>query len=160
MSSQKVSVIHESKPLSALYSTKLQFYLQESVTYGKRNDARWKSCKFNCLAWHRYEWLSHLSMRTRAGMPPDLKMDKRPSRWWERLWRMLAVHLAVSMSLVLCMVRTTAATICGDCIRTRRDASLRDSWFTIMAALFTTTCPKKWIFFFALKPPFLKVHNP
>lgn len=83
--------------------------------------------------------LSHLSMRTRAGMPPDLKMASSPSRWCERLCRMLAVARVVSMSDVFCMALTTAATICGDCIRARRDASLRVSWFTIIAALFTTT---------------------
>lgn len=72
-------------------------------------------------------------------MPPDLKMESRPSRWWERLCRMLVVQRAVSRSLVLCMVRTTAATIWDDCIRARRDASFLESWFTIMAALLTTT---------------------
>lgn len=81
----------------------------------------------------------HLSMRTNAGMPPDLKMASRPSRWCDRLCRMLAVARAVSMSLVFCMALTTAATIWGDCIRARRDASFRVSWFTICAALFTTT---------------------
>lgn len=55
--------------------------------------------------------LWYLSMRTKAGMPPDLKMERRPSLWWERLWRMLAVARAVSMSLVFCIARTTAATI-------------------------------------------------
>lgn len=83
---------------------------------------------------------SYLSILTRAGMPPDLKMESRPSRWCERLCRMLVVQRAVSRSLVLCMVRTTAATICGDCIRARREASFLESWFTIMAALLTTTC--------------------
>ena len=78
-------------------------------------------------------------MRTKAGMPPDLKMESRPSLWWDRLWRMLAVARAVSMSLVFCMARTTAATIWGDCISARRDASLRVSWLTICAALLTTT---------------------
>lgn len=82
---------------------------------------------------------SYLSILTRAGMPPDLKMESRPSRWCERLCRMLVVQRAVSRSLVLCMVRTTAATICGDCIRARRDASFLESWLTIMAALLTTT---------------------
>lgn len=72
-------------------------------------------------------------------MPPDLKMESRPSLWWDRLWRMLAVARAVSMSLVFCMALTTAATIWGDCIRARRDASLRVSWLTICAALLTTT---------------------
>lgn len=52
---------------------------------------------------------------------------------------MLVVQRAVSRSLVLCMVRTTAATIWGDCIRARRDASFLESWLTIMAALLTTT---------------------
>lgn len=72
-------------------------------------------------------------------MPPDLKMESRPSRWCERLCRMLVVQRAVSRSLVFCMVRTTAATIWGDCIRARRDASFLESWLTIMAALLTTT---------------------
>lgn len=81
----------------------------------------------------------YLSILTRAGMPPDLKMERRPSRWCERLCRMLVVQRAVSRSLVLCMVRTTAATIWGDCIRARRDASFLESWLTIMAALLTTT---------------------
>lgn len=81
----------------------------------------------------------YLSMRTRAGMPPDLKMASSPSRWWERLCRMLVVQRAVSRSLVFCMVRTTAATSWGEPIRARRDASFFDSWFTIMAALVTTT---------------------
>lgn len=82
---------------------------------------------------------SHLSMRTNAGMPPDLKMASKPSRWCDRLCRMLAVARAVSMSLVFCMTLTTAATIWGDPIRARRDASFCVSWFTICAALFTTT---------------------
>lgn len=81
----------------------------------------------------------YLSMRTRAGMPPDLKMASSPSRWWERLCRMLVVQRAVSRSLVFCMVRTTAATSWGEPISARRDASFLDSWFTIMAALVTTT---------------------
>lgn len=81
----------------------------------------------------------YLSMRTRAGMPPDLKMASSPSRWWERLCRMLVVQRAVSRSLVFCMVRTTAATSWGEPISARRDASFFDSWFTIMAALVTTT---------------------
>lgn len=68
-----------------------------------------------------------------------MKMASSPSRWCERLCRMLVVQRAVSKSLVFCMARTTAATICGDCIRARRDASFLDSWFTIMAALLTTT---------------------
>lgn len=82
---------------------------------------------------------AYLSIRTRAGMPPDLKMESRPSLWWDRLWRMEAVAFAVSMSLVFCIARTTAATICGDCIIARRDASLRVSWLTIWAAFPTTT---------------------
>ena len=52
---------------------------------------------------------------------------------------MLVVQRAVSRSLVFCMVRTTAATSWGEPISARRDASFFDSWFTIMAALVTTT---------------------
>lgn len=52
---------------------------------------------------------------------------------------MLVVQRAVSRSLVFCMVRTTAATSWGEPMRARRDASFFDSWFTIMAALVTTT---------------------
>lgn len=85
------------------------------------------------LKWH------YLSMRTSAGIPPDLKMANSPSRWWERLCRMLVVQRAVSRSLVFCMVRTTAATSCGEPMSARLDASFLDSWFTIMAALVTTT---------------------
>ncbi len=101
------------------------------INYNNSLILRWTSPLLQCD--------SHLSMRTRAGMPPDLKMASSPSRWWERLCRMLAVARVVSMSDVFCMALTTAATICGDCIRARRDASLRVSWFTIIAALFTTT---------------------
>lgn len=81
----------------------------------------------------------YLSMRTSAGIPPDLNMASSPSLWCDRLWRTLAVHRAVSMSTAVVMARTTAPTMAGDCTSTLRLASLRVSWLTIMAALFTTT---------------------
>lgn len=80
----------------------------------------------------------YLSMRTSAGIPLDLKMASSPSLLWDKLCMMLAVALVVSMSLVFCMARTTAATICGDCMSACRDASFRLSWLTICAALLTT----------------------
>lgn len=73
-------------------------------------------------------------------MPPDLKMASRPSRWCERLCSVPAVQRAVSTSFVFCMVRTTADTICGERMMACRDASFLESWCTITAALFTTTC--------------------
>lgn len=88
------------------------------------------------------QWYSHrcyLSMRTSAGIPPDLYIARSPSFWCDRLWSTLAVQRVVSMSAAVVMARTTAPTTAGDCTNTRRLASLRVSWLTIMAALFTTT---------------------
>lgn len=81
----------------------------------------------------------YLSMRTSAGIPPDLNMANSPSFWCDKLWSTLAVQRAVSMSTAVVMARTTAPTRAGDCTSTRRLASLRVSWLTIKAALFTTT---------------------
>lgn len=83
--------------------------------------------------------VSYPSILTKAGMPPDLKIARSPSRWWERLCRVPAEQRAVSTSPVFCMARTTAETICGERISAWRDASFFDSWCTITAALFTTT---------------------
>lgn len=83
--------------------------------------------------------VSYPSIFTRAGIPPDLKIARSPSRWWERLCNVPAEQRAVSTSPVFCMARTTAETICGERIRAWRDASFFDNWCTITAALFTTT---------------------
>lgn len=83
--------------------------------------------------------VSYPSILTRAGMPPDLKIARSPSRWWERLCKVPAEQRAVSTSPVFCIARTTAETICGERIRAWRDASFFDNWCTITAALFTTT---------------------
>lgn len=83
--------------------------------------------------------VSYPSILTKAGMPPDLKIARRPSRWWERLCKVPAEQRAVSTSPEFCMARTTAETICGERIRAWREASFFDNWCTITAALFTTT---------------------
>lgn len=83
--------------------------------------------------------ISYPNILTRAGMPPDLKIARSPSRWWERLCKVPAEQRAVSTSPVFCMARTTAETICGERIRACRDASFLDNWCTIIAALLTTT---------------------
>ena len=66
-------------------------------------------------------------------------MANSPCLWCERLWRVPAAHRVVSVSLVLLMARTRAATICGEFMIACLLASFLDSWCTIMAAWLTTT---------------------
>lgn len=80
-----------------------------------------------------------LSSLTNAGMPLDLKIARRPWRWWDKLWSTPAAHFVVSRSLEEVMARTNAATIWGEFIIACRDASFFDNWWTIMAAWLTTT---------------------
>ena len=90
-------------------------------------------------AWSILTMFSYPSIFTRAGMPPDLKMASKPSRWWERLCKVPAVQRAVSTSFVFCMVRTIADTIWGERMMACLEASFLESWWTITAALLTTT---------------------
>lgn len=87
--------------------------------------------------------LTYPSILTRAGIPPDLKMASSPSLWWDRLCSVPAVQRAVSTSFVFCMVLTMADTIWGERMMAWREASFFESWWTITAALFTTTW-RRW----------------
>ena len=100
-------------------------------------------CHWKKALWNWSLICMYLSSLMRAGMPPLLKIWSRPALWWERLCRVPAAHLVVSASLLLDIALTRAATIWGEFMMACRLASFLESWWTIMAAWFTTTYNSK-----------------